>query len=88
MKKSNEKTYLEAKTELYLGNFEKAADLFEKLIAEGDARAMFDLGQMYLQGKSIPVMSVMRTSSLEETSLKMLLTTVMFWHSTTWVTIS
>ena len=50
MKKSNEKNYLEAKTELYLGNYEKAADLFEKLIAEGDARAMFDLGQMYLQG--------------------------------------
>ena len=54
MKKSNEKNYLEAKTELYLGNYEKAADLFEKLIAEGDARAMFDLGQMYLQGKVHP----------------------------------
>ena len=25
MEKSNEKNYLEAKTELYLGNFEKAA---------------------------------------------------------------
>lgn len=54
MKKSNEKNYLEAKTELYLGNYEKAADLFEKLIAEGDARAMFDLGQMYLQGQTSP----------------------------------
>ena len=54
MKKSNEKNYLEAKNELYLGNFEKAADMFEKLIDEGDARAMFDLGQMYLQGKVHP----------------------------------
>ena len=51
MNKSIEKNYLEAKTELYLGNFEKAADMFEKLIDEGDARAMFELGQMYLQGK-------------------------------------
>ena len=54
MKKSDEKMYLEAKTELYLGNFEKAAALFEKLIDEGDARAMFDLGQMYLQGQASP----------------------------------
>lgn len=54
MKKSNEKYYLEAKTELYLGNHERAADLFKKLIDEGDARAMFDLGQMYLQGKVHP----------------------------------
>ena len=28
--------------------------MFEKLIDEGDARAMFDLGQMYLQGKVHP----------------------------------
>ena len=29
MKKSNEKNYIEAKTELCLGNFEKAADMFK-----------------------------------------------------------
>ena len=54
MNKNNEKNYLEARTELFLENYEKAADLFEKLIDEGDARAMFDLGQMYLQGKASP----------------------------------
>ena len=54
MEKSNEKNYLEAKNELYLGNFEKAADIFKKLIDEGDARAKFDLGLMYLKGKVHP----------------------------------
>ena len=42
MEKSNEKNYLEAKNELYLGNFEKAADMFRRKFPRDNILLIYD----------------------------------------------